>query len=62
MEGIGRSARIFGNKGPASGQRSRVRLSRPDVLSAVSALKEARFGAMPSHLGQEGDKPKLRER
>lgn len=54
------SARVFGNGVGIRDERSQVRLSRPDVLSVVSALKEARFGAMPSQFGEEGDKLKLR--
>ena len=61
LEGRNRvSARVFGNGVGIRDERSQVRLSRPDVLSIASALKEARFGAMPSQFGEEGDKPKLR--
>lgn len=54
------SARVFGTGVGIRDERSQVRLSGPDVLAAVSALKQARFGAMPSELGEEGDKLKLR--
>ena len=54
------SARVFGTGVGIRDERSQVRLSRPDILSIASALKEARFGEMPSQFGEEGDKPKVR--
>jgi hypothetical protein len=61
LEGRNRvSARVFGNGVGIRDERSQFRLSRPEVLSIASALREARFGAMPAQFGEEGDKPKLR--
>ena len=54
------SARVFGTGVGIRDERSQIRLSRPDVLSIVSALKQAGYGAMPSQFGEEGDKLKLR--
>jgi len=54
------SARLFGNGVGIWNDRAQIRLSRPEILSIASALKEARFGAMPSQLGDESDKVRLR--
>jgi hypothetical protein len=55
------SARLFGNGVGIWNDIAQIRLSRTDLSSIASALREAQFGAMPSQLGEEGDLPRLRE-
>lgn len=54
------SVRLFGNGVCIWNERAQVRLSPSEVLSIAGALKEARFGAMPSMIGEETDLLKLR--
>jgi hypothetical protein len=54
------SVRLFGNGVGIWNERAQVRLSPSEVLSIAGALKEARFGAMPSMIGEETDLLKLR--
>lgn len=53
------SARLFGNGVGIWNDSAQLRLSRTDVSSIASALNQARFGAMPSQLGEAGDLPRL---
>lgn len=53
------STTIFGNGVAIWNDRLQVRLSRAEVLSLARAAKKAGFGAMPSQLGEAGDKPKM---
>jgi hypothetical protein len=61
VEGPNRTTiRLFGNGVVIWDDRTQGRLSRDEVRSVASALNDTRFGAMPSQLGEESDKLKLR--
>lgn len=53
------SARLHGSGVGIWNDRVQVRVPRNEILSIASAIKDARFGAMPSQLGEESDKLKL---
>jgi hypothetical protein len=53
------SARLFGSGVGIWNDRVQLRLSRSDVLSIASALKEAGFGAMPAQFGEEAEPLRL---